>query len=226
MVRSRTPDPAPSSRDRLLAAAAEEFAARGFDGATVDRIAARARVNKAMLYYHFRSKAALYRAILLELFRTIAGAVAAVRDAGGTPGAQICAYIQAVADETARRPLFPAMWLREMAEGGRHVDESIVLEMRRVVEILAAILHDGRRAGVFAAANPFVIQMGIVAPLLLFAASAPLRDRFQRLVPAHVSSIPRDLVMEHVRVATLAALSVGGRQARAVPTSRSRRQRG
>jgi len=49
------------SRARVFAAAAEEFALRGFDGAKVDRIAERAGVNKAMLYYHFTDKAALYR---------------------------------------------------------------------------------------------------------------------------------------------------------------------
>ena len=41
------------SRQRLLTAAAAEFAARGFAGASVDRIARAARVNKAMIYYHF-----------------------------------------------------------------------------------------------------------------------------------------------------------------------------
>jgi AcrR family transcriptional regulator len=44
------------SPDRILAAAALEFAERGFAGARVDRIARRANVNKAMLYYHFMSK--------------------------------------------------------------------------------------------------------------------------------------------------------------------------
>ena len=63
MARPRRSD-APSSRDRLLTAAAAEFAMRGFEGAKVDRIAKHARVNKAMLYYHFTSKAALYREIL------------------------------------------------------------------------------------------------------------------------------------------------------------------
>ena len=52
------------SPDRILAAAAAEFAERGFGGARVDRIARRARVNKAMLYYHFRSKRELYRTLL------------------------------------------------------------------------------------------------------------------------------------------------------------------
>ena len=41
--------PARVSPDRILAAAALEFAERGYAGARVDRIARRARVNKAML---------------------------------------------------------------------------------------------------------------------------------------------------------------------------------
>ena len=61
-----------TSRQRLFAAAAVEFAARGFAGASVDRIAAAARVNKAMIYYHFKSKAALYREILRDMFSAVA----------------------------------------------------------------------------------------------------------------------------------------------------------
>ena len=60
--------PARVSPDRILAAAAVEFAARGYAGARVDSIARRARVNKAMLYYHFRSKQGLYRALLRDTF--------------------------------------------------------------------------------------------------------------------------------------------------------------
>jgi AcrR family transcriptional regulator len=216
--------PAATSRDRLLAAAAEEFAARGFDGAKVDRIAARARVNKALLYYYFRNKAALYREVLLDLFRTIAGAVSRVRDAGGPADAQLVRFIEAVADEIVKRPLFPAMWLREMAEGGRHVDESIVLEMRRVVEALGGVLQNGRREGLFVPANPLVTQIGIVAPLLFFAATAPVRERFQHLAPAQLSSIPRELVVDHVRRATLAALGVGSAAEAGPAAARSRRQ--
>ena len=58
-IRQSQPVRSATSRQRLLTAAAAEFAARGFAGASVDRIARAARVNKAMIYYHFRSKAAL-----------------------------------------------------------------------------------------------------------------------------------------------------------------------
>ena len=63
----RTSPPA-DSRSRILAAAAAEFSARGFAGAGIDRIARRAGLNKAMIYYHFSSKQALYREILREVY--------------------------------------------------------------------------------------------------------------------------------------------------------------
>ena len=66
------PRPARVSPDQILAAAAREFADRGYAGAGVDRIARRARVNKAMLYYHFKSKRALYRRVLRQTFGEVA----------------------------------------------------------------------------------------------------------------------------------------------------------
>ena len=50
---------ATETRERLLAAAAEVFAARGYDGARVGDIAAAAAVSNGALYAHFASKAGL-----------------------------------------------------------------------------------------------------------------------------------------------------------------------
>jgi TetR/AcrR family transcriptional regulator len=52
------------TRERILAAALKEFAARGFAGARVDRIASTANANKRMLYHYFGDKNALFRAVL------------------------------------------------------------------------------------------------------------------------------------------------------------------
>jgi len=45
-----------ASRIAILDAAKEVFAEKGFDGARVDEIARRAKVNKALIYYYFESK--------------------------------------------------------------------------------------------------------------------------------------------------------------------------
>lgn len=52
------------TRERILAAALQEFAAHGFAGARVDFIARRAAINKRMLYHYFGGKEELFRAVL------------------------------------------------------------------------------------------------------------------------------------------------------------------
>jgi TetR/AcrR family transcriptional regulator len=65
------------TRDRILAAALEEFSAHGLAGARVDRIARRARINKRMLYHYFGDKEDLFREILGRKLRERAMSVAA-----------------------------------------------------------------------------------------------------------------------------------------------------
>jgi AcrR family transcriptional regulator len=52
------------SEEKILKSALLEFAEFGFDGARVDRIAKRAGINKAMIYYHFKGKEKLYERII------------------------------------------------------------------------------------------------------------------------------------------------------------------
>jgi AcrR family transcriptional regulator len=63
-------DPA-RTRAQILKAAIDEFSARGFSGARVNTIAARARANKRMLYHYFGNKEALYLAALEQVYATI-----------------------------------------------------------------------------------------------------------------------------------------------------------
>jgi len=55
---------ATSTKERLLGAAFEEFAKRGFAGARIDEIAARAGANKALIYQYFGDKEALFKLVL------------------------------------------------------------------------------------------------------------------------------------------------------------------
>jgi TetR/AcrR family transcriptional regulator len=60
------------SRGLLEAAARAEFAAYGFAGARVDRIAKRAGVNKQLLFYYFGSKQQLYDSVVTDLAGDVA----------------------------------------------------------------------------------------------------------------------------------------------------------
>src|ERR1041384_7574683 len=60
-----------STKARILAAAEEVFAARGFEGASTREIAARAGVNISSLHYHWESKETLYFAVFRNVFDRI-----------------------------------------------------------------------------------------------------------------------------------------------------------
>ncbi len=57
------------SKEKIIKAALDEFVEFGVSGARVDRIAKRAQINKAMIYYYYHSKAELYRAVMENAFR-------------------------------------------------------------------------------------------------------------------------------------------------------------
>ena len=63
------------TRRRLLAAATDEFAALGIAGARIDRIAAAAGCNKAMIYAYFGNKEQLFDTVLEHSLAQLAEAV-------------------------------------------------------------------------------------------------------------------------------------------------------
>jgi AcrR family transcriptional regulator len=73
---------------RIVAAAREEFARRGFAGARVDQIARRAGVNKQLLFYYFHSKRGLFQAVLAQSAGELESALAdlASPSGGGSGG--------------------------------------------------------------------------------------------------------------------------------------------
>ncbi|MFF3332911.1 TetR family transcriptional regulator [Streptomyces sp. NPDC002888] len=73
-ARAATPDSGDTTRERILAAAMEEFARHGIAGARVDRIAKIARTSKERVYAYFRGKEALYAHVAARELSVIADA--------------------------------------------------------------------------------------------------------------------------------------------------------
>ena len=123
------------------------------------------------------------------------------------PEEQINEFIAIVAREGQARKYFPRMWLRELADDGRHMGERNFADMTAIVSTLAAILADGHKAGVFQPVPAFVVQVGIVGPLFLFLATGPIRSAAALKAKLAVPAISTDMLIDHVRAMTKGALS-------------------
>jgi AcrR family transcriptional regulator len=167
MKRKRSPA---DSQAALFKAGAEEFAARGFDAAGVDRIAAAARVNKAMLYYHFGSKRALYLHILRHMFQAVGQRARAIADGPGSAPEKVDAWIAAIVEEAAARPWFPSIMLRELASGAPRFDPETFSLLNAVFASVRDIIMQGRREGHFREVDPLLTHLTIMPAILMFFA--------------------------------------------------------
>ena len=197
----------PDSRARILAAAATEFAARGFEGTSVDRIARAARVNKAMIYYHFANKAALHTEIFRHFIEAVLAKARAIAASDAPPCEKIRAFVAAIAGAAEQHPHFPPMWLREIAGGGRHVDRATLDLVGQIPRTLGAIIDEGVRRGQFHPRHPLLLHFGIVGPLVLYYAAQPVLARAVDSGLRKAAAMPREQLVTHVEQATLAALT-------------------
>ena len=179
------------SQGALFRAAAEEFAQRGYEAAGVDRIAAKARVNKAMLYYHYSSKLDLYLEVLRDMFRAVGLRARALADSPGSAEAKLDSWISTIVEEAAARPWFPPIMLREIASGGPHFDPDTLGLMNAVYLAVRDIIVQGQREGVFDEVDPLLTHLTVMPPILIFFARQRVMAR-RRALPETIGA-PRQI---------------------------------
>lgn len=158
------------SRAAIFRAAAHEFAERGFEAGGTDRIATRARVNKAMLYYHFGSKAGLYSEVVRDMVGAVGARVRAIADGSGSAEHKLDAWISALVEEAAARPWFPPIMLRELAARAPHFDATTFHMMNAVLAGVTDVIAQGKREGAFRDVDPLLAHLTIMPPVLIFFA--------------------------------------------------------
>src|SRR6201987_1913474 len=92
------------SRTAILQAAIREFAREGVAGARTDAIAKAAKVNKALLYYYFRDKDALYGAALEQVCRERDAVLMPILRENTPPGEKLLRYVWGFCDFLASHP--------------------------------------------------------------------------------------------------------------------------
>jgi TetR/AcrR family transcriptional regulator len=199
------------TREALLAAGTALFAERGYDGTPVSAIAEAARVNKAMINYHFGGKRKLYLAILTAAFQDIVARAEQLTEAD-RPAPDLLRELIALVAETAiqRNPHFPAMMLREVLAGGKHLGADTITYPLRVAEVVRHIVERGVREGSFRPVDPLLTHLTLVGSLLFFFATAPLRARLT--TEGHLrGQVPDAVYVRHIQELIVHGLAAPGR---------------
>ena len=140
-----------AAKSLILAAARAEFASKGLDGARVNEIAAKAGVNKQLLYYYFGNKEVLYRAALEDVYAEIRQQEQALALDGLSPLDAMTALIGFSFDYLASHPEFIGLLNQENALGAQMVAQSMRIRQANspLIALIAQTLERGAALGIF-----------------------------------------------------------------------------
>jgi AcrR family transcriptional regulator len=163
--------------ERILAAARTVFAEKGYSGAHIDAIADRAGVNKATIYYQIGDKDTLYAHVIHQVIANTAQNIAQVVASAENPEEKLKAYITFIADTVDKNPELPPIMMREVASGGLTMPRVVMKDIASVLTILAGILDEGKKRGVFVETVPFLIHMMIIGTILFYKKAFPIKEK-------------------------------------------------
>lgn len=197
---------------KLLEAAAEVFAEKGFHGSTTREIAAKANVNVASLHYHFRDKRRLYLAVFEQFVdrlwaeHPLPGVVS-----GSAPlERRLAAFIEAALRRMLEggRPAWTwKLLLREMADPTEAMDVVVARLSGPLLGVLSGLV----REALGARASEEAVRMhasSVVGQCLFYRFAQPMLARLmpqQRYDSAAIAALAA-----HVTRFSLAALRAAG----------------
>ena len=165
------------SRAAILNAAVREFAQEGVAGARTDAIARSAGVNKALLYYYFKDKEAMYRAVLDQVFGGVRAAIHNALSQELSPREKLASYVGAHFDYIASNPLYPRIVQAEFLRAGRDPSrlQRIAKEYFRPVFLeISALLEAGATNGDFRQVDPLHFIPSMISVIVFYFNTAPI----------------------------------------------------
>ena len=171
---------AEQARARILDAAVREFSENGLAGARTEQIADAAGVNKALLYYYFKGKDALYAAALESVAQRVVASSLAAMTSDRSAGEQVVHFALNHFDRIHSQRTFQKMMQQEMMRLHRGEENALTPIVEKVfkpmMKRLGDLLTEGRRSGELIDADEGQIMYSALgANIFYFMSSSVMR---------------------------------------------------
>jgi AcrR family transcriptional regulator len=144
----------------------------------MDAIATTAGVNKALLYYYFRSKDELYEAVLDEFFQHLQARIDQALDSGATAGERILLYARAHFDSVSESRYYARLFQGEMSAGREdspHLSRIVERYIRPISLRVFGVLKQGIVDGEFRDLDPAQFAPTMAATIVSYFVSPVVR---------------------------------------------------
>jgi TetR/AcrR family transcriptional regulator len=183
------------TRKAILRAAIREFSTHGLAGARTEAIAESAKVNKALLYYYFKSKSGLYEAAIEEVSSVAAERAFAALDPKHSAGSRVLRTALSHFDRVLTQRDFQSLMQQEMVRMRRGQSDALPVLVRNVFKPLMFKLreavHEGMEKGELCQMDWLQVVYSALGANVLYFLSAPMMRlvlSFDPFTPAAIES--------------------------------------
>lgn len=110
-----------STGQQILEAAEAIVAETGFEALSAKSVADRAGVNKALVFYHWKSTTALFEKVLQRYYERHKAELAGAVEGGGSIDEQLHRVVDTLVDSMTRTPAYPRLVQHQIASQGEHI---------------------------------------------------------------------------------------------------------
>ncbi|MHC9543594.1 MAG: TetR/AcrR family transcriptional regulator [Vulcanimicrobiota bacterium] len=159
------------AQENILKAAQQLFAERGFWGTSVQDIADRAHVNKAMLFYYFKSKENLYFTLLDRILSDVTARLKNQIETQTSPGEKLKSLFDLYADLATEKQHFDVFKIlfQDIMGPCDRVKDSIKGHIGQVNSLIEGVIAQGISTGEFRNADPHLTALSIMGIMYVFA---------------------------------------------------------
>jgi AcrR family transcriptional regulator len=206
-----------STKQRLLEAAEEIFAAKGFDAASVEEITKRAGANRAAISFHFGGKERLYIETVIYANRNCLQGEPFPDWPPGTPAEErLRGFVRTMVLRMMRehKPASTQIMMREMAQPTQACVEVVRDYIRPTANVLLEILNDMLPPTV-PPERRYLLGFSIASQYLFYRQNRPIaallmgEEAFQQLDPEQIT--------EHIYTVARAAIAAEASRERKRP---------
>ena len=180
-----------SKKEEILKIASKEFAKYGYKGISLERIAKKAGISKAAIYYHFENKAALFEEVIMPKLQKLMDEVYLCNS--NNPKENLKCYIFAFSKTFTKHPCFAALLSHEFVDGGRDLSDEVIKNISKIFKKLISILEEGKKKEIFELDNPFSVQLIIVSSLIMHQTTKDLRKRVSKYLDMSLEPDIKDI---------------------------------
>ncbi len=169
------------SRQLIITHAMALFSQKGYASASMDALASRCGLNKAMVFYYFKNKKGLYEAVMREVLEAIKQTVLEENKCHHTPEEELEGFIRTYAKFSFEHKALPSLLLKELSDSGAVIPEMLFVSMRELFALFSDILKRGEKEGSFHDVVPMILYFMVIGTLNLLITTESLRVRASAL---------------------------------------------